>query len=117
MSDDGTVDIQDVTLREKRIRFKVDEDVFEGYSTIGLQTMQKLVRSTKNISEAVSGENYSAITEIFDDLLEPSSAKRMKERIVTDNRDDELDVKRQVIPILNYLLEKHGLRPTQQPSD
>lgn len=117
MSDDGTVDIQDFTIREKRIRFRVDGDLFEGYSTIGLHTMQELVRKTKGISEAVNNENHEAIVDIFDSLLVPDSASRLKERIITDDRDDELDIKKQVIPILNYLLEKHGLRPTQPSSD
>lgn len=117
MSDDNTVDIQDFTIREKRIRFRIDDDLFEGYSTIGLHAMQDLVRQTKNISDAISSENYQVFTDIFDNLLVPDSAKRLKERIITNNRDDELDLKKQVLPVLYYLLEKHGLRPTQQSSD
>lgn len=117
MSDDNSVDIQDFTIRDKRIRFRIDDDLFEGYSTIGLHAMQDLVRQTKNIADAISTENYQVFIGIFDNLLIPDSANRLKERIVTDDRNDELDIKKQVIPILNYLLEKHGLRPTQPSSD
>lgn len=115
--DDGTVDIQDFTIREKRIRFKVDEDRFEAFAILGLHTMQELVRVSKNIGEVTKTGDYSALTELFSKLLVPDSAMRLNRRIMSSDPDESLDVKRQVIPILHYLLEKHGVRPTQQPSD
>jgi hypothetical protein len=113
---DDEVQIRDFTLKKKRIRFKIDKDLFEGYAILGLPLMQDLIKSAKSIKTAVTDEKFDSVFEIFDKLLYPESAKRLRERSVALG-DDALDVKQQVIPIMYFLLEEHGLRPTQPSSD
>jgi hypothetical protein len=114
---DDSIDIKDFTLAERFIRFRAEGDVFEAYSALGLATMQRMVNVSKSISSMVQEEKYDAIVAVFDEALTPESAKRFRERALSSDGEIALDVKRQLIPILHFLLEKYGLRPTQQSSD
>lgn len=113
---DDTVSIRDFTIKEKRIAFRVDDDVFEAQGLLGIALMQDLVTATKGLSKMIEEKNYDAITELFSKLLYPDSAKRFNERILSLG-DDAIDVRRQLIPILYFLLERYGVRPTQPSSD
>ena len=114
---DNSVDLKDFSIAEKRISFKVDDDIFDAYTVLSIPAMQDLVLLSKDISKLVENENYEPILKIFDVLLSEKSAARFRERLSAKNGDDALDLRRQVIPILHYLLERYGLRPTQQLSD
>lgn len=109
------VQIRDFTIKEKRIAFRVDEDVFQAYGLLGISTMQELVSSVKNLSKMIEEQNYTAITDVFKKLLYPDSATRFNQRVLAVG-DDAIDVKRQLMPILFYLLEQYGVRPTQPSS-
>lgn len=110
------VEIKDFTLKEKRIKFKIDDDIFEASRIMGIPMMQDLVKVTKNLGDMSESGDYSAIPKIFDELLLPESAQRFRERLGAKG-DDAIDVKAQLMPILFYILEKFGLRPTQLSSD
>lgn len=110
------VEIKDFTIKEKRIKFRVDDDVFEAYGLLGLPLLQELVHAAHEIGDLVKEQNYDGFMQIFDKLLYPESATRFKERIASQG-DDTIDVKRQLLPIIYYILEKHGVRPTQLSSD
>lgn len=64
----------------------------------------------------IDNENYESIFEIFDQLLIEESAKVFRERAMSKG-DRGIDVQRQLMPILYYLLEQYGVRPTQPSSD
>lgn len=110
------VEIKDFTLKEKRIKFKIDADVFEASRVMGIPMMQDLVKLTKNLGDMSESGDYSAIPAIFNELLLPASAQRFTERLNAKG-DDAIDVKQQLLPILYYILEKFGLRPTQLSSE
>lgn len=110
------IEIRDFTLTRKRIKFRIDDDVFEAYGILGLPLMQQLIKSAKMLGNLVKEEKFDSITSIFDDVLYPESAERFKQRVHTVG-DEAIDVKEQLIPILHYLLEKYGVRPTQPSSD
>lgn len=113
---DDEVEIRDFTLKVKRIKFKIDDDVFEAYAALSLPLMQKLIKTAKTLGNMVKEEKFDGITAIFDELLHPESAARFKQRVQSIG-DDAIDVKQQLIPILYHLLEKYGVRPTQLSSD
>lgn len=110
------VEIKDFTIKEKRIKFKIDDDVFEASRIMGIPMMQDLVKVTKSIGSMSETGDYSGIGEIFNELLIPASAERFAQRLGAKG-DDGIDVKAQLIPVLYYILEKFGLRPTQLSSD
>jgi hypothetical protein len=113
--DGDHVIIKDFTIKEKRIAFRIDDDVFEAYGVLGVPLLQELVEMSEGLSKMVSEKKYDGIFDIFGKILYPDSAKRFKERGLAIG-DDAIDVRRQVLPILHYLLEKYGVRPTQPSS-
>lgn len=110
------VEIKDFTIKEKRIKFRIDDDVFEASRIMSIPMMQDLVKVTKNIGSMSESGDYSGIGNIFNEVLIPASATRFNERLNAKG-DDGIDVKSQLIPVLYYILEKFGLRPTQLSSD
>lgn len=113
---DDDVQIRDFTIKRKRIKFKIDDDVFEAHALLGLPLMQDLVSSAKNMGNLVKEEKYDGVFDIFDKVLYPDSAVRFRQRAQAIG-DEALDVKRQLLPIFYYLLEEYGVRPTQRSSD
>ena len=114
--DTDVVQIRDFTIRQKKIKFKIDEDVFEAYAILGLPLLQEIVQTSKKLGAMVEEQNYNAFFEIFDKILYPESAKRFRTRAESIG-DDAIDVKRQLLPVLYYLLEEYGVRPTQPSLD
>lgn len=115
MDGDDQIEIKDFTLRVKRYGFKIDNDVFRAHAALGLPAMQDLIAMSKGIGNAMQTGEYSAITEIFKQLLDEPSGQRFAQR-VTARGPDAIDVRNQLLPVIYWLLEKHGLRPTQPSS-
>lgn len=115
-TDDDFVEIKDFTIKRRRIRFKVDNDVFEARPVLGLSLMQKMVKLGQTISSTDGEEKFEEVFKIFDQLLLPESAKLFRQRGMSID-DDAIDMRQQLIPILYYLLEAYGVRPTQLSSD
>lgn len=112
---DDSVDIVDFTLPVKLIRFKIDNDVFEAHAALGLPMMQDLIKVAKALGDAGKDGNYAAITDVFTELLTDESGPRFVQR-VQSRGSDAIDVRKQLIPILYWLLERYGLRPTRPSS-
>lgn len=123
------VDIADFSYSPKPIRFRADDDVFTGKPVISLATMQQLagvvragVLDESNLTpDSVNAETVKLVIDriagLFDMLLESESANVMRSRLREDEGYRALDIRRQVIPALHYVLERHGLRPTRPSSD
>jgi len=110
------VKIRDFTIKQKVIPFTIDDDRFEATAILGLPLMQELVRVSRDLGDMMKKQDFSALSDIFAQLLTPESAPRFIERLNSAGPDG-LDVKRQVMPILFFLMEEYGLRPTQPSSD
>lgn len=111
------IDIQDFTIDRKRIPFKIDDDIFEGVAVLGITQLQGLIRSAKNVKNLVDTGDIDSVMNIFDEILTVNSAKRLRERVMSTDDRETIDLQRQLIPILHFLMEKHGVgRPTQPSS-
>lgn len=113
---DDSVMIRDFTIKKKYVKFKIDEDIFTGHTVLGLPLMQELITVSKGLGKAMESEEYDSLFDIFDRLLVKESAQRFRQR-ATSAGDDGIDVKRQLLPIIYYLLEEFGIRPTRPSSD
>lgn len=113
---DDTINIRDFTIKKKHVQFKIDDDVFTAHAILGLPLMQNMVRVSKNMRDLVTEERFDALFDVFDQLLTPDSARRFRERAMSIG-DDAIDLREQLIPILHYLLESYGIRPTRPSSD
>lgn len=58
-------------------------------------------------------QKLEAIADVFDQILTPESAPRFRERILSNDGDVAFDLNEQVMPLLQWLMEEYGLRPTQ----
>lgn len=54
------------------------------------------------------------VASIFDLLLTPETAPRFRERLLS--RTEPIDLNRQALPIMHWLMEVYGLRPTEPSS-
>lgn len=120
---DDPVEIRDFTVKRKRILFRVDDDIFEAHPLLGLGLLQQLARLIRTLGELRGADGsvdeqrvdaqIEAISQVFNALLLPECAPRFISRV----KGNTIDIREQLIPIIYYLLERYGIRPTQQSSD
>lgn len=117
------VDIVDFSYNPPPIRFAADGDRFEGYPIIPTWSFQQLGKILAggfkiDLEDPDSVEKIvTKMADVFDVLLEPLSAQVIRERLLGKNGRRPLDLRQQVMPMLQYVMERHGLRPTEPPSD
>lgn len=110
-------------------QFRIDADVFEApaiISGIALKQLGALHSQlgdpgdlAKNVTRAIS-----LVADMFLVLLPGPSGRRFKERLLSEGRPADpdqdrpdpdppvIDLQRQALPALYYLLEEYGMRPT-----
>lgn len=117
------IDIVDFSISRKSKPFKVDEDVFHAHPIIPIPAMQDMVRAARDMSKLLSPESgdidamVEGIAKIFDVLLPEDEAHRMRERINSRDGRVAIDLRLQLMPIINHLMGAYGLRPTEPSSD
>lgn len=101
--------------RKKRIRFALDEDVFEAYPSLDVFTAMEFMDKSETWQIAEDAEDAKRILrELFALCLQPESYERFVARL--QDRNNPVDV--QELPeIVVYLFEEFGLRPTRPSSD
>lgn len=110
-------DVADFSIKYKPIKFRVNgPDVFEAVPILPVPVLRELGAMHGTMDGLSTVEKFDKVLNMFDLLLTPESAKRFRERL--ESRDDPdsggaIDLNRQVLPALNYLVEKFGMRPTQ----
>lgn len=114
-ADDGQ-EVRDFTLPARTKRFRVDDDVFEAPPILPPVTLIKVTTLHTTLSDATSDiENrLRKIAEMFRLLLPGQSGQRFAERLMSDT--EPIDITRQALPILHWLLECYGMRPTEPSS-
>ena len=108
----GEVEIRDFTLAPRPHKFKIDDDIFEAVPEIPLGDLGQLAKiaSLKMTDE----DAIVKILDIFDFLLTEESGVRFRAR--TTSKKNPIG-QRHILPLIPWLLEIYGLRPTQPPSD
>lgn len=113
--------MRDFSSARKPISFKADNDVFHGPAVLPAAVFGELLEAAKGLGGFQLGdaaqikEALERIAGFTDIVLTPETAPRFRERLLS--REEPLDLTEQVLPILKYLTEVYGLRPTQAPSD
>lgn len=109
-TESGKVEIVDFSRPPEPKRFRINDDIFEAAPELPLGTME----IAANISAArIKDEGVEPILEFFDAILFDQSAARLRERAKSKTEPIGLA---HLMPIINWLLEAYGLRPTQ-PSE
>ncbi len=128
--------IRDFSLDRTPIHFRADGDEFVAPASLAVPTLRRLGSMHARLGDLTGGSDtdveslLSLVTDMFGHLLPGPSGRRFVERLKSEGRpadpeadpprlDDEpvpLDLMKQAIPILYYLLERYGLRPTEPSS-
>lgn len=111
--------IRDFTLTISPHQFRIDEDIFVAPGILSPITMRKLANLHGTLGDRTQSSDLdgalSSIAEMFRLLLSGPSGQRFAERLFSET--EPIDLTRQALPVLYWLLEEYGLRPTQPSSD
>lgn len=115
---------RDFTLPMEPHRFTIDDDTFAApaiLAPIRLAKVAELHKTLKIDTSDTEGlqRTLGAIADIFAVFLSKSSAARFRERLFSEGDIEAdppdptpIDLSRQALPALYWLLEQYGLRPT-----
>jgi len=119
--DDG---IKDFSIPDKPKPFRIGplpDDVFEAppiIAPVTLVNLPNLMRQLGGIGAIKDADDAKQVMEgvksVFRELLTTESGERFTARL--DSKDRPVDLMRQIIPIVQWMLEVYGLRPTQVSS-
>jgi hypothetical protein len=125
---------RDFTIHREPIQFRIDDDVFKApaiLSPIALKNLAVMHASLGDGAELTRdvGRAVDLVADMFVMLLPGPSGRRFKERLRSQGREADpeadpplpadplpIDLQRQALPALYYLLEQYGLRPTTPSS-
>lgn len=116
-----TVEIRDFSSKRKPVKFTIDGENFDGVRNLSADVLQMLAKAAEGIAGDEDDdeldvfktlpEKIQALTETCNAVLVPESAERFAKLAPT------LDLQDQIIPLMMWLLEKYGLRPTEVSSE
>lgn len=110
--------VRDFTIKMEPHRFRIDADIFSAPPILSPVTLGKLAALHANMGEMGGVEGIevtlAAVSSMFRLILPGPSGERFAERLMSV--DEPIDLQRQALPALYYLLECYGLRPTQPSS-
>lgn len=112
--ENGVVQFKDFTSHITSVRFKVGENLFDALPVIPLATAEELSKLGEDIKQGSTTERINKISTLFSALLTEESAARFQ--VMAQDPKGPLGIK-QVQEIIMWLLEVHGLRPTQALSE
>lgn len=115
--------VRDFTIPMEPVRFRVgpaDDDVFSApaiispvvlkrFATKYVELQPLLAQPMDNIEATLAG-----LGEMLAILVPGAEGERLKQRLLDE--EHPLDLQRQVLPIIYYLMESWGLRPTTPSS-
>ena len=108
------VEYRDFSRQSKQIKFTVGEQEYEAVPALGLGLAVEMSNIGKTFAGGEGLERVEALWEFFGGILQGDGADRLKQQ--AHSKIDPLDIK-QLMDIMNWLLEVYGLRPTQPSND
>lgn len=126
---DYDLDFKDFSLPAEQMkpkRFKIDDDMFTAPPIIAPATFAALTGMAGRLAELNLGDGDTPLSEelinqligafgdLFVELLDEATGPRFKTRL--ESKTEPIDLMRQAVPALYWLIEAYGLRPTEPPS-
>lgn len=129
-------EVRDFTIRRPPIQFRIDDDVFSAPAIISAITLKRIAgqRSAladlgkiSDLDDAALGVLFRKLGDVFKTLIPGPSGQLFAARLLVgiddaDNAEPDdnallpIDLMQQALPVLYYLLERYGLRPTTPSS-
>lgn len=113
----SNVRFKDFTLDRPPIKFAINGENFDAVPALGISLLQQIgdvagkFADESDVDPKNLGEKLQAFIDMCGAILEPESAVRFV------NLAPRLDIQEQIVPLLFWLLEAYGLRPTEVSSD
>ena len=119
--------VRDFTVKRQLHRFRIDEDVFAAPAIISPTALRRLAALHSEMGDRMSGlasaeemtpERFDEILKLIEDMFRILLPGQDGDRFAARMRDENapLDLVGQLIPIIYWLLEQYGLRPTSPSS-
>lgn len=124
-----TQQIRDFSLPMDPVRFRIDPDTFDAPPILSPMALKKAaaLHSELGAMDNVGSDidrTLTLVAEMFAIFVPGRSGQLFKARLLTEGRDADpdngrpdpdpppIDLTRQALPVLYWLLEQYGLRPT-----
>jgi hypothetical protein len=107
-------EIKDFTRAPKRIRFKIDADIFEGMPGLPVMQLVEFAAMAEEMETASVREYPELFSKLFALVLTEQSYGVFMERL--DSREKPIDFQH-LNGVMPYLLGEYGMRPTEPSSD
>jgi hypothetical protein len=107
-------EIKDFSKARKRIRFQIDDDVFEASPAVPAEILMDFAGQFADLDPETASvtDQLKAFRGVLELVLLPESLNRFNERL--RDRSAPVDIT-QVEEIIEWLFEEYGLRPTESP--
>jgi hypothetical protein len=111
--DDG---IKDFTKKRKKLRFKIDNDIFEAAPAVPADTLITFSKrfAGSDPEKMTVEQQLSLFEEMLSVTLLPESLPRFKDRMADPANPVDID---QVGEVVDWLFESYGMVPTKQPTE
>ena len=112
--------VRDFTLPMEPIRFRVDEDEFAAPAFLSPVVLKRFAAKFAEVQPLLANPMadidaaMTGFADLFVTLIPGESGQRLHDRLLSE--DHPIDLTRQALPILFYLMEQWGLRPTAPSS-
>jgi hypothetical protein len=122
MADDDIPRFKDFSLSEEPVVFKIGDDDFPCHPEVSLDTLVELATLRSSNSDGVDIEaQMRRMHDFFDYVIaDPGMGERFRERtaVPTKEKPNPKPIgMRHIVPIMQWLMEVYGLRPTQPSSE
>jgi hypothetical protein len=115
LDENGMIEVKDFTLPGPKTRkFKIDDDVFDAVRVIPLGLIKGLAGLAGGVKLSNPEAGIEQTTKVMKVLLLPASYEIFERRLT-----DQVEPigSEHLLPVVHWLLEQYGLRPTQPSSD
>jgi hypothetical protein len=109
-------EIKDFSKVRKRIRFQIDEDVFEAAPAVPADILIDYTQEFAGVDpeKIPVDQQLKVFRSVLELTLLPESLERFTARM--RNRENPIEID-QIGDVITWLFEEYGLRPTELPSD
>jgi hypothetical protein len=110
----GSVEMKDFTKKREPVWFRINGVDLRAKPAVGMATVQRVMTVNESLKSGTEADKLSKLAELFGLLLHSGSVDAFN--TVMADEDDPVDTD-QLTDMLNYVMEKQGLRPTQPSTE
>lgn len=106
--------VKDFSRKRERLVFRIDDDIFEAATALPGKTLARFAARFADVENIPIDKQLDAFADALGMVLLPESNSRFQKRL--DDLENPIELE-QASDVIQWLLEKYGLRPTEPSSD